>query len=136
MTPLIAEGRPGIFVADRKLLAHRVVYGRWFSPQNYKSGRDLQNAIATFLAGRCPGRWRRHAAHGEKRAWRILDWNCVDNAVSLQRDPDALASHARAWARFGLAAVRAYHAVHHRWPTAQDMQAQFVLYLPLSLIHI
>jgi hypothetical protein len=133
MTPLIAEGRPGIFVADRHLLAQRVVYGRWFFPQDYKSGHELQGAIETLLAGRCPGRRRRHSAHGEKLAWRILDWNCVDNATDLQRDLNALVKHARACARFGLAAVRAFHAVLHRWPTAQDMRAEFVLYLPNAL---
>lgn len=133
MTPLIAEGRPGIFVADRKLLAQRVVYGRWFLPQNYKSGHELQAAIETFLAGRCPGRRRRHSAHGEKRAWRILDWNCVDNSVGLQRDLDTLVSHARACSHFGLSAVRAYRAVFHRWPTVQDMRRTFVVYLPDAL---
>jgi hypothetical protein len=133
VTPLIAEGRPGIFVADHQLLAQSVVYGRWFSPQNYKGGHELLVAIEMFLAGRCPGRRRRHASPGEKRAWRILDWNCVDNAAYLQKDLDALVSHARACARFGLDAVRAYHAVRHRWPTAQDMRAEFVLYLPNAL---
>lgn len=133
MTPLIAEGRPGIFVADRQLLTQRVVYGRWFSPQNYKGGHELLVAIEMFLSGRYPGKRRRHTSPGEKRAWRILDWNCVDNSADLQRDLDALVSHARACARFGLDAVRAFHAVHHRWPTAQDMRTEFVLYLPNAL---
>jgi hypothetical protein len=136
VTTLIAEGKPGIFVVDRQLLAQRVVYGRWLFPQNYKSGDALQKAITAFLAGRCPGKGPRGAAHGDKsvaRAWRILDWNCVDDAAYLQRDLDALVSHARACVQFGLPAVRAFHAVLHRWPTEQDMRAEFVLYLPNAL---
>jgi hypothetical protein len=35
-----------------------------------------------------------------------------------------------------LAAVRAFRAVYHRWPTVADMQAAFVLYLPTALYRV
>jgi len=139
VTPKIAEGRPGVFVVDRTLLANDRVWGKWFFPQNFLNGMALERAIDSFIADG-PGRRTTPQARDRRglpgRAWLVLDTNAVDSRLMTRANTEMMVSHCRACRRYGLAAVRAFRAVYHRWPTVADMQAAFVLYLPTALYRV